>query len=140
VIAVEGIEIKMTRTLPMQFLYDIMITMVETPVGGWWHFIDVNRDEDLNILNFTVVDIGDSLDGDHEEIMEAIQTADRHVITPEKVAEAIERVMCSPDHLVGAGIEDYIARGVREDDAGDIDAIAADCLLQIACLDEVVYG
>lgn len=131
----DGIEITIKHTLPMQFLYDIMVTMVETPFGEWWHFIDVNRDDDLNILNFTVMDVMDVMDGDTDDISQC----ERYMITPQKVADVLQRVM-GDDNYLGADVQGYIERGVRDSDAGDIDAIAADCLLQVACFDEVVYG
>lgn len=136
----DGIEIKIKRTIPIEFLLDVMVTMVETPVGNWWHFIDVNRREDSQITDFIVVDIGEVMDEPWEEIMEHLQTADRVTINPQKVADAIERVLFEDERLVGTYIESYIARAVREDDAGDIDAEAADCLLQIAVNGEVLYG
>lgn len=137
----DGISINIKRTLSMQFLLDIMITMVETPYGDWWHFTDVNRrDEDLMITDFTVCDVGEVMDEPAHEIMEYLQTCDRVTITPQKVADAIELIMSSEEHYVSNYIEAYIARAVADDDAGDIDAIAADCLLQLAVNGEVMYG
>lgn len=138
----DSIEITYTtkRTLPKQFFYDVMCTMVETPYGDWWHFIDVNRDADLNILDFTCVDIGAALDEDWPDIEQHIKDGERYVVTPEKIGETIERILKQDVTYMSDYIEQYIRRAVQDDDAGDIDAIAADCILQVACLEEVVYG
>lgn len=142
-----GIEINIKHTLSDEFLMDVMVTMVETPYGPWWHFVHVSRREDLMITDFIVADAEDwheAMDeiancDDQDVANEISRNVERYTITPQKVAEAIERVLAD-DNYVGAGIQDAIARGARDNDAGDIDAIGADCLLQIACFDEVTYG
>jgi hypothetical protein len=134
-----GIKINIKHTLSDEFLMDVMITMVETPPASWFKFIDVNRREDLMITDFTVVDQEDIFE--YQEDLAAGAEPDepeRHLINPQKVADAIERLLSAD--MVSRDIADAIARGARDNDAGDIDAIGADCILQIACFDEVLYG
>lgn len=55
------------------------------------------------------------------------------------IADAIERIG-NNEVDVAPAIREIIMAAVEEDDASDIDAEAADCIVQIGLFDEVVYG
>jgi predicted mannosyl-3-phosphoglycerate phosphatase (HAD superfamily) len=55
-----------------------------------------------------------------------------------KIAQAIERILT--EQLTNDTIREYISTAVLEDDSGNIDGEAADCIVQIAALGEIVFG
>lgn len=126
-------QIDLKFTLTDDFLMDVMTTMVES--GGqclwyWYDFelVDVHRREgDLAVMEFTYRCENPNEDG--------VLTG---TITPLKVAKAIETVL--GQEMVNSTICEYIIRGVKDNDAGDIDADAADCIAQVIAFGEVVYG
>lgn len=68
-----------------------------------------------------------------EEIGEA------KLIDAAAIAEAIGKIL-SGKVQISSSTAGYIASGLREDDGGDIDAEAADCIVQVAMFDEIRYG
>ncbi|HEV2611804.1 MAG TPA: hypothetical protein VGU61_16170 [Noviherbaspirillum sp.] len=54
------------------------------------------------------------------------------------IADAIERI-AGGEVEVAPAIREIIITAVREDDASDIDAEAADCIIQVGLFDEIVY-
>ncbi|TFV95475.1 hypothetical protein E4K72_17810 [Oxalobacteraceae bacterium OM1] len=54
------------------------------------------------------------------------------------IADAIERILDGETDVPPA-IREIIGAAVRDDDASDIDAEAADCIVQIGLFDELVY-
>lgn len=55
------------------------------------------------------------------------------------IADAIERI-AGDEVEIPAAIRDIILEAVENGDASDIDAEAADCIVQVGLFDEVVYG
>lgn len=55
------------------------------------------------------------------------------------VADAIERIV-SGEVDVPPAIREIILAAVEDGDASDIDAEAADCIVQVGLFDEIVYG
>lgn len=55
------------------------------------------------------------------------------------IADAIERIASGEVELAPA-IREIIIEAVQSDDASDIDAEAADCIVQIGLFDEIVYS
>ena len=114
-----------------EFLMDCMTNAVESGGHALWYWsefymIAVERDKDLNVTSMRFK--SEDQDGEVHE----------YNLTPEKVAKAIEKIL-SVD-LIASDIQSMISRGVRDNDGGDIDAIAADCIAQVACFGELVYG
>lgn len=128
--------VELRFVLEDQFLQDVMTTMVESGSDALWYWDDfemvsVKRREDEyhEVMEFSFR----CLDGDGEEV--------RFTMTPLKVAKAIERTLSADDEaLCGQVISEYIISGVKDNDAGDIDAEAADVIAQVATFGEVVYG
>lgn len=125
-------DIEIKRSLPDQFFYDVMVTMAESgryAVRYWGHFLDINRNDDKDIT-WCIIREG-TADEPVDECAEAM-------LNPEHIAEAIRTIL--RDRPCAAYIMEYIERAVRDGDAGEIDAEAADVIAQIAVLEELRYG
>lgn len=124
-------EINIKLPLSDEFIGDVMTTMVESNYAAMFYWEDfqmlsVDRGSDLSVKFIRCK----SSDGNGE--------VKEYIIDPLTVAKAIEDILAGK---VSLGYpKDYISRGVREADAGDIDATAADCIAQVVCFGEVVYG
>lgn len=120
---------KLNAEVSDQFILDVMTTMVESGALMWCDEVTtVNRDEDLNVTRIGLI---------HENPYD-----EGHVfktIDSEKVVKAIQSIL-NGEHSITDYIVEYIRRGVRDDDAGDVDEEAADVIAQVACMDEVVFG
>jgi hypothetical protein len=70
----------------------------------------------------------------------------RYRLTTEQVRQAVLRVARNEPRVVNSTIQGYVqaafANWTEEDgiDCGDIDADAADCIVQVACFGEITYG
>lgn len=123
--------IKVKVELSDEFLSDVLITAVESGYDSLFYWdgvrmMTVDRNDDLSINEIDFF----ACDGDGER--------QRFNLTHEDVGNAIQAIL---DGSVKLGYPlEYIQRAVREHDAGDIDATAADCIIQAACFGEVVYG
>lgn len=105
------------------YCHDAMTTAVEGGIGYWAECRNVERNEKLDILSFEVT----------ERDREAACFPDRWVkIDPEKMKAAVTLVL-TPKFEVSNGYK----RMIIED---DVDAEAADILVQAAVFGEVVYG
>jgi hypothetical protein len=125
--------ITIKKTLSDEFLGDVMTTMIESGYDSIFNWegvvIDrVERDDDLRPTRIELHCDSPFIDGDIRRV----------VITPARVAIAIEQLL---DKKVSLGYPlEYIQRAVAEDDAGDIDATAADCIAQVIVLGVCEYG
>lgn len=128
--------VQMKRELSRQFVLDVLTTAVESgysAVRYWGAFLDVQRDGDLNVTQFTVAE-------DEEAKEDGTGYHDWYVVTPETIVQAIQMVLDDPV-MSASVVGNYVVRAVRDDDAGDIDAEAADLLVQLAAFDgTVIYG
>lgn len=125
-------EIKMAVEVERQFLLDIMTTMVEAPFTIWsWDGIaidDIDRDKDLNVTSFRVT-------ADDPKTGESTGYLMDEAAVVHGIQHLLDGIVPLDPSIIG-----FIARGVRESDAGDVDAIAADAIMQSAFFLEVVYG
>ena len=62
-----------------------------------------------------------------------------HLIDPDAIERGIAKCL-EPGFKLNSQITGWIASGSRDNDAGNIDADAADCIVQAACFGEVVFG
>lgn len=112
---------------------DILCTAYESGhLGiGYWGDATPTRDGDdaLAPLYYRALTI---VDAEGEETWE-------HTIDYDGVRRGIAAVM-APGFKVSPSIRGYIATGVAENDAGNIDADCADVIVQAACFGEIVYG
>lgn len=125
-------EIKMAVEVDRQFLFDIMTTMVESPftMRSWdgIEIIDIQRDGEWNVTSFSIA-------ADDPNTGESTGYLMDEAAVVHGIQHLIDGRVC-----VDSSIMDYIIRGVRESDAGEVDAIAADCIMQSAFFLDVVYG
>jgi hypothetical protein len=111
-----------------EFIKDIMVTMVESGYDSlfyWGAPTFINRGLDGMPVLIALVEDDD-------------EKRTHHVLTRDMVVPAIQRII--KERLIGSALMEYLVRGVLEQDAGDIDATLADCILQVAVLGEVRYG
>lgn len=137
-----SIRINITKEISRQLLLDILTIAVESNGYALWYWegfnmVNIDRDADLNVesITFNVEHFarrGDAIDH---------QTA-TYTITADDILDALERIMSDEigRYFIAGYIMDYIRPAVMEDDAGYIDAEAADVIIQVAAFDEVVFG
>jgi hypothetical protein len=127
-------EIAIKATVDEQFLRDCLVTAVETPFGSWWWSEPGTcvRDAELNILTINL-----AIDDPNEEEGSGKHTPWK-TVTPADLVPAIQKII--DYRLLGGSYMNYLLRAVRDCDAGDVDAIVADAILQVLILGEVVYG
>lgn len=124
-------EIKLTVEVTEQFLVGCLTNAIES--GGaalWWddffRLDTLERDLDLNVTSFTFTcwptDKPSTYTMDSEKVVVGIQSL-------------LDGTVPCSRQIVG-----YIAQGVKEGDAGHVDAWAADAIVQAACFGKLVFG
>ena len=121
-----------------QLARDVMTTAVEGGINYWAEFRCVDRVDaegspnHLDIISFHVRPAEESFGkGDVRELWQEV--------TVEKVLEAM-RTITTNDKLVNSSIQSDIILGLLHNDACHIDAEGADCIVQVACFGELVFG
>ena len=113
-----------------EFLDCVITTAVEGGIGYWSVCHSYKWD---GVPTRAVIQQFDEETGEPEG---ECYTVDRAFI-----AKALDRLTdLSKPRLTGEEITKYIIFGVLDDDPGDIDADAADVIVQVGCFGEVVYG
>ncbi len=94
-------------------------------------------------------DLSDYIEGDDSESDAPYYTAASFLVLKdstqggtldlEGIADAIERI-AGGEVEVAPAIREIIIAAVRDNDASDIDAEAADCIVQVGLFDEIVYS
>lgn len=143
------IQIRVTRELDDEFIGDVLVTAFDGSYGGCWetwaepmhekteqwpHDRMLTLDEDEN---WTAVHIRCS-DTDGLTATEIGLVTDGIVVNAEAIRVGIQRIL--DDNIVNSEIRDYVVRAVLEHDAGDIDATAADCIVQAGVFGRVIWG
>jgi hypothetical protein len=121
-----------TREVSHEFLAGIIITAVEGSINYWADITEYesegHEDDGRNIY----AKVQERTEDD--EVSQVPQLLDTFA-----VAKGIERILTCQvpiaDYIVG-----YIWQGLSNEDAGCIDAEAADCIVQAAILNELRYG
>lgn len=109
-----------------EFISDILETALFGAIQYWATVVKVARNEQDQIIGIALTD--------HVEEGQQILK-----VTQVSINQAIKKVI-DPEFEVREDIQDAIARASRRNDAGDIDAEAADVLVQAALFNEIVYG
>jgi len=126
------LRLTVERQVPLEQVYDVLTTAVEGGSGYWLFGEDVqprsaqairNSDHDVTRIEFEVV-VGSNDDG-------------RRVVTPQKIVDAAQKVLDGRVQ-VRPDLVDQI--GTLGTGRFDIDADAADVLVQVAAFGEIVYG
>lgn len=135
---------KLTSDLPIpvklyaskEFLFDILTTVVETPFGEWFEFRDITYHNDhggavLSIASAMVK--YDSPDGDEGDKMGGPVQVDAKLIRL-----GIMRILSQ--RLVNTDLTAQVLVGLHNRDAGEIDSVVADAILQAAIFGKVIFG
>lgn len=110
-----------------EFHKDILITAVE---GGINYWAAVNA-YDPDAGKVTVYE----LDDDGQTILSTTQVDDH------QIGKAVRRILNTDfDVAMADTYRKDVADAAKWLDAGDIDAMLADCIVQVACFGRVVYG
>lgn len=138
-------QVNITFDLTDQFLSDCLTTATESGTAAVWYWAygeEVIRAKagdgsGLDALSVTCLKgLSDDTGSDNDEEGNPKVFGD---VTLDTVALGIQRILSgevgiSP-HLVA-----YLVSAVKEQDAGDVDADVADCIVQAGLLGELVYG
>ena len=121
-----------TQTKPdrADFLSCVVITAVEGGVNYWAAIKDYQwskgEDDNFTSASAKVRDVENN-------------GGEWHEVTHETVEAGIAKIRTG-DVRLNKEILSWILTGDATNDATDIDATAADCIIQVALFDEVVYG
>ncbi len=144
-----SIQIKVERELDDEFVSDVLVTAFDGSYGGCWYWADSKRvDEnqgpwgyvseeegaDWAFVNITLQQGDDT----GNKVLDAMMQKGVRV-DGEAIRVGIQRIM-DGDVGVSDDIRNHIVRGVLEGDAGEIDAIGADCIVQAGVFGELIYG
>ncbi|HYD95353.1 MAG TPA: hypothetical protein VEC01_08505 [Noviherbaspirillum sp.] len=137
--------------LSEEFLSDVLETAVE---GGCSYWADVSAEpagDDTGNIGVRDFDLSDYVDDDpgSNDGGRVSYTAASFLVSKDPtqggtldlqgIADAIGRI-AGGEVEVPPAIREIILAAVENDDASDIDAEAADCIVQIGLFDEIVYG
>ena len=131
--------ITINRELDDQFLFDIMTTFVES-YCTWGITYNVERAADLSVISFAIKDRehDEYPDEDGEEEFDP-QRVDKYTII-----NGIQRLLglgeVKPLLAPNSYSMPYLVRAVLEEDAGDVDTIVADDIVQAAILNEIRFS
>lgn len=120
-----------TRNITAENVEDIMTTAAYGGITYW--AIEPNEKE-----------FADAPAGTHTIVDGEAEGSGVHYLTPAKIKQAVVEI-AEGKHTADY-IRDYVRSAfdgwTREDgiDCGDIDSSAADCIVQVACFGEVIYG
>jgi hypothetical protein len=133
------IPITVQHLLTAEFIEDIMTTMVETAYS-WFRFREIHRHpkdhaRHLNVYRFVVQEVDDDSKG---------SVLSTHWVNSHMIGEALQKML----QPVPSGERPYVNETHRqslteacaENDAGNIDADLADCILQVICFNELRYS
>jgi hypothetical protein len=142
-------KLKVELGIPGQLVHDVLTTAVEGGIGYWinsgdFKNVTIRRDDDLNVTAIFFEGTGQIpvTYKDRGPCFAARPQDDRqfyYMIYPGDIILAAQKILDAPAEKYGAGAKLAALELIKGVDA-DIDADAADCLLQVAAFDEVVYG
>ena len=111
------------------FLADVLVTAVEGGISYWCDHQNYSwaQDEETDYMTdaFVEVDAGDGKGW--------------MAVTLDTIEAGIAKVKES-GFLINSGVLSDILIGDNNDDGGDVDSIAADCIVQAGLFGEVIYG
>lgn len=124
-----------TREVSHDFLAGIIITAVEGGINYWAAITEYSPEgwsDDSKMPETIHAKVQEHTEDD--EVSQKPQLLDTFA-----VAKGIERILTHQVPIADY-IEGYIWQGLSNEDAGHIDAEAADCIVQAALLNELRYG
>lgn len=139
--------------LPDQFIYDVLTIAVEGGINYWAVCSEINRDAQYGVISAVLQDLewhmtharceatcrmAGAPKGATCEEYDQIDFRDESIDYDTVVAGLTDLLAGRVE--VAPYIREYIERGIREGDAGEIDAEAADAIIQAGLFGELVYG
>lgn len=128
--------VKVERTLSADFLSSVLITAFDGNYGGCWYWCSPYGDDWLKTDDDDWTNVQIALD---EETGIPVVDSHSHFNADHLVVRNGIQMIMSGD-LIDDSIKAYVVAGVLEDDAGNIDSIAADCIIQVGIFGKVVFG
>lgn len=125
--------ITIQREMSEEFISDVLTTAFDGNYGACWYWAEPIPGGGWHIDGDGTWRSVEILDREDDDGSQGPSTVDRDVI--EKGIQAI-----LDGELIADYIKQYVVRGVLGDDAGEIDAEAADAIVQVGLFDEIVYG
>lgn len=111
------------------FFADILCTAIESPFGDWFLFGNIrSKGDDYESAVVTERDSGGGAEGDEK------------LIGYDQLAEGIRIALAMPEGRLASDLRKDIYFAVSENDAGQIDAIAADAIVQFVMFGELRYS
>lgn len=138
-----AIEMTADITLDDIFVDSILITAFDSAYGGSNYWVD-NLDDTgtrLKVRVYKKKDETEPLGTKWTAVLLTPEGPDKADYVPvmlnrESLSAAFTKLYNEHKGYIG----DYIRRSVVDDDPGDIDADAADCIVQMAVFGDIVYG
>lgn len=133
-----SIKIKVERELSDEFVGDVLVTAFDGRYGGCWYWAAPKVAEgDTSWLDYDVNDVWLSVN-----VVDKEDANDSKIyrVNAEVIQVGIQRIIDATEVKINEEIRNYILRGVLEEDGGDIDSTAADCIVQAGLFNEIVYG
>jgi hypothetical protein len=124
-------EITMKINVSEDFLSNVLITAFDGGYGGCWYWASPHGDDAWDIRGgvWHSVMVEES-EGDEEGA---------HMVNHAVVLRGIERLV-NGEVRINSELLAHLDQGLREDDAGEVDADVADCIVQAGVFGELVYG
>lgn len=122
-----GIERTPERTC---FLADVVVTAVEGGIGYWCEHRNYQWTQDGETRDMTSASV---------EVREYQDGGRWRPVTLETIEDGITKIR-EASFTINPEVLSFILVGDRNNDAGEIDSTAADCIIQAALLGELVYG
>lgn len=132
----------------LEFLHDVMVTALEGGVGYWSVADKIVRHENDRLWYASYVLFCEDPDEPKEAGECGLSTKEKpvpvcqgHLINPDAIARAMGLVRDPNNADIGWHISQrrHVIEANRENDAGEIDAGDADCIVQISAFGTVVY-
>ena len=119
-----------------QMVDSILCGVIESGLDEWFSWSGITQYPDPELPNIPCYQSAmcTEWDGDEGETI-----GEPKLIDGPALAEAIQKILSGQIQL-STKMTGYIASAIREDDPGQIDADAADCIVQVAMFNELRYG
>lgn len=146
-----SITIRVDRELDKEFIGDVLVTAFDGSCGACWYWArpagrfwltseqnPENLDPAYSFWTAAHIRTQGLIGIKH---LDAKQEGGWFTVDGECIRIGIQKILDLDPHAnIDPSVRNYIVRGVLESDAGDIDAIAADCIVQIGLFGRIVFG
>jgi hypothetical protein len=136
------IRVKIERTLSVDFVSDILITAFDGNYGGCWQWAEPSNDDWLTALpdgTWTKVEVRPKEETGIPHLDNLTRQNGGITVDDTTIQIGLQKII-DGEFLINDALRDHILRGVLEEDAGEIDSIAADCIVQAGWFGTLVFG